>query len=141
MIFGDSMLRHIDAEKIFPHSNSENRCVLGASIEETTYSIMKIRGKPDNDNVTDVLIHCGTNNLPRADSEQAANDIGRTLHIAQQVFKNATIHFSPIIPKKVNKSISQCDKINGLVRTICGSNSYNFIDTRGLFVKNRNIRF
>ena len=63
--------------------------------------------------------------------------------MAQQAFRNATVHYSSIIPKKVDKSIRTCDKINGMIRQLCEfkGNKFNYIDTRGLFVKNGGIRY
>ena len=91
--------------------------------------------------MTDVIVHCGSNNLPETKSADLVNSIGEALHTAQQAFPNATVYYSPIIPKKVTESVRVCDKVNGWVKKLCAFSNYNFIQTRGLFVRNGDIRW
>ena len=72
-----------------------------------------------------------------------ANNICKSIQTAQETYQNATIHYSPIIPKYDNKNIKRSDTINNIVKTFCKfkGNSFNYIDTRPLFVKNDTIRF
>ena len=86
MILGDSMLKHIDPEKLVPNSRSENRCDPGARIEHLIETLDQLRGNPDNQDVTDVVIHSGTNNLLGTNDKELSNEIGKALNVAQQAF-------------------------------------------------------
>ena len=89
--------------------------------------------------MTDAIVHSGSNNLPEMKSRDLVNSIAEAPHTAQQAFPNATVHYSPIIPKKVTESVRQCDNVNGWVRKSCTFNDYNFIQTWGLFVRDGDI--
>ena len=73
------MLKHIDPEKLSPNSHSENRIVPGAKIEDTIEELKRIRDNPNNDTVTDVIIHAGTNNLPKDDCVYVADKLREAL--------------------------------------------------------------
>ena len=100
-------------------------------------------GDPQNAGVTDVVIHTGTNNLTTSHKRILINRIGEALHTARKIFPNATVHYSPIIPKKKDDNIKDCDEINETIRKLCGfgDNNFCFIDTRGLFVRDGRIRW
>ena len=143
MIFGDSMLKYIDAEKLSPNTQSENRCDPGSRIDSLIERLISARGEKENCKVTDVIIHSGTNNIPGISSGKLINKIGEALHVAQQTYTNAIIHFSPIIPKKDEANLKICDEINGTIEKLCGfkGNNYNFLHTRGLFVRSGKVNW
>ena len=145
MIFGDSMLKHIDTEKLSPNLRSENRIDPGSRVEHLIDYLRRLKDfpGPEDENVTDVIIHSGTNDLPEADSRALADQIGNALNLARKVYTNAVVHYSPIIPKYDNRNISQCDEINEIVERFCGfeGNNFNYLHTRGIFVKGGSIRW
>ena len=107
-ILGDSMLKHISVKKLLPDcKDSENLCKPGATVEKLMDQLSATRKKVNvNDGyVTDVVVHIGSNNLPRDSPTTLINKLAKVLHMAQQTYVNAKVYFSPIIPKYNNTNI------------------------------------
>ena len=115
-----------------------NHCVPGS---KTKQLITILSNKDPEDTVTDVLIHMGTNDLPHTTPQTLANDLAHTLHLAQQKFPNATIFYSPILPKTNEESLQSCDKINKMMELVCQLNDFMFINTRPLFANRDGVRW
>ena len=73
--------------------------------------------------------------------EALANNIAHTLGAVQRNFPRAKIFFSPIIPKYDDGSIDVCDKVNKLMASVCQANDYVYVDTRPLFVRQREVKW
>ena len=141
VIIGDSMLKHIDVEKLFPGSkSSRNECMPGATVEKLNNYVSR-KNENDNQHISDVIVHAGSNNLPRDDVLKSVNKLASLLEIMRKKYKNASITFSPIIPKYDNKNIATCDEINNIMRRYCKNNGIEFIETRNLVINKNGIRF
>ena len=132
------MLKHIATEKLLPSSkNSINLTKPGATVEKL---ISQLEGSDSDETVTDVIIHTGSNNLPRDDLVTLSNKISKAIHLAQKTYKNAQVFYSPIIPKH-NNYIRVCDDVNKAVSNYCLANGVTYINTRSIFINNRGLRF
>ena len=135
------MLNHISVEKLLPDSKeSYNSCIRGAKIEHLEDFVLN-QETSNNLNITDIIVHAGSNNLPNDSIMNVVNKLASLLRSTQQKILNAEIYFSPIIPKYDNKNIEICDKINDIMRIICKNYGIGFIQTRNLFVNRNGIKF
>ena len=113
------MLKHLDVNKLMPTSKAcINRCIKGSTMDGMIEDLMKPAWNSDMEK-TDVVIHTGSNNLPRAVPNEVINKIARALHLAKQKYLNAEVYYSPLIPKYNNDYISTCDHINHAVGMYC----------------------
>ena len=92
-------------------------------------------------NITDVLIHVGSNNIPRDSTWDISDKLARLLCDTRKRFPMANIYFSSIIPKYDDSYITITDRVNNTIKLWCKSNHIYFIDSRPLFVHKNTIRF
>ena len=135
------MLKHISVKKLLPGSNtSKNESIRGATAEKL-YQYVSQKKHEDNGHITDVIIHAGSNNLPKDDVVKLSNILASLLEITRKKYRNVSITFSPLIPKYDNRNIHTCDKINDLMRKYCINNGMIFLETRNLIINRDGLKF
>ena len=132
------MLKHIDPSKLSNGTSSRNNCIRGAKIGHVEKQIKEINDTRD---ISDVILHAGSNHLPKEKEITVINELCSLVTTAQKKFQNSKIHFSSIIPKYSNENINQCNRINNTMKIYCKRSGVNFIDNTNLFVNRHGIKF
>ena len=141
LIFGDSILKYIDTTKLSGGIVSSNECIRGARIENIENHVKTFAGNKNNKEITDIVIHAGSNNLLKESDHSIMNKLCSLIKTTQKTFPTSIIHFSSILPKIHDSSIDLCKKINSTVKKFCTNNNISFIDNTSLFVNRDGIKY
>ena len=124
VIIGDSIIRHINPQKV--SSKTVQKYIFpGKTADEISNQIdsMKTRIHPSH-----VIIHAGTNDIPVQNSNECTTNIEKLAGKAKSKFPNAKIGLSGITLRQdvdVNDKINQT---NENIRNLCTEQGYTFID-------------
>ena len=117
VIFGDSFSKYIIPENIFKYDpqHAVNLSKSGAEAKGIYKQLSLFHEEYKDSQVKKIIIHVGTNHLPRDNPEDTAKKICRLLVRIQYQFPDTVILYSKILPKFGKKSFSDISYINGSV--------------------------
>ena len=100
IIIGDSIIRHLDTDKINPGKQNTLECLPGAKIGHVRNKLVQINDKYD---CQSLILHFGSNNIPDDTPEVVYRKILATVEDTRKAMPNTKIFVSAILPKLGNK--------------------------------------
>ena len=121
VIFGDSITKRIDPSFIArcEKSLALNYSVRGARVRGVYEQMRTFRENHQEAAVTNVIIHVGTNHLPRDHPSDITTKISKLLIHATKEFPNTSIYFSAILPKFNNTFFEMINHVNSEIFELC----------------------
>ena len=123
IILGDSITKYIIPERITkgPEEKSINFSKSGAKVKHVYDQFREFKELHGDTVVSNVIVHVGTNHLPRDDPCDVLRKISKLLLFLQKEMKESTIYFSAIIPKFGSQSFRTINFINREIQSLCSS--------------------
>ena len=121
VIFGDSITKRIDPSFIArcEKSLALNFSVRGAKVRGVYEQMRTFRENHQEAAVTNVIIHVGTNHLPRDHPSDITTKISKLLLHATKEFPNTSIYFSAIRPKFNKTFFEMINHVNSEIFELC----------------------
>ena len=123
-VIGDSIIKHIDANRICPDKQNIVKCEPGARIGDLKQLLINFEKeyRPDN------LILCGgTNHLPGDSAYAVSHKMIKLAKLAVEKFPNSKIYMNSILPKFDDSFTEPIKEINSRVRRECRKINVDFI--------------
>ena len=126
VLFGDSIGRRINPQRLSRNADIKNLCVGGRKIERVSQDIKD----SDLSNVDSVITHVGTNNLV-TDSEDTLTQKLEDMcnHLKRKVPEGCEVALSSIVMRNDKPGLSsKLNKVNRKMEDICVRNNWTYID-------------
>lgn len=137
LIIGDSLVRELDAQSINPGGDTIIECLPGARPDELTE---RFREMSKTDSFRRVIVHGGTNLVPKFSPTLVADKITRCLEMIRELSPNSQIAFSSLLPKEGVHLLNGINEVNyNVFRSgLCGhfKTRYGFVNHRDFFLNN-----
>ena len=120
VIFGDSITKRIDPSFIArcEKSLALNYSVGRAKVRGVYEQMRTFRENHQEAAVTNVIIHVGTNHIPRDHPSDITTKSQLLLHTTKE-FQNTSIYFSTILPKFNNTFFEMINQVNSEIFELC----------------------
>ena len=125
MVIGDSIVRYVEVEDINPDGENELVCLPGARCFQVYREIRKASSAI---NIKNMVIHCGSNNLPDCMPHQVANQIVEVLRDTRLNLPDCNLLFSAILPKIGSDFTSGINHVNFRVFKACQEMGIGYIN-------------
>lgn len=141
LILGDSITKFIDAGKIAKCDKSKtlNLSKSGARVFDIYEQYRSFKRDFPTSSVSKILIHVGTNHLPKCSANDTANKIGRLLLFLREEMVNTKIYYSSILPKKDTAFLNSIYQINCQLYSLCFKTHNLFFINHTLFYKDQEL--
>ena len=123
LIIGDSIIKHIDPRKL-SKKTVYKRSFPGKRVEERHDEIDNIM----NDELSYVIIHAGTNNLPSESVDSCVSKNTKAGFEDSQKFQNSKIGISNIIHRDDINVSAKLSAVNGKLKEMANNDDFVFID-------------
>jgi phage terminase Nu1 subunit (DNA packaging protein) len=124
LIIGDSIIKHIDPRKL-SKKTVYKRSFPGKRVEEIHDEIDNIQ---TNDELSYVIIHAGTNNLPSESVDSCVRKIQKLALKTRRKFQNSKIGISSIIHRDDINVSAKLSAVNGKLKEMANNDDFVFID-------------
>lgn len=110
---GDSIIKYADPTEIAPDaSSSEHICMRGAKIEQVGKRLEDVLKEKK---VNKVVLHVGTNNIPKDRPEVVASKVLTVLNSAKTAHPDTEFYYSLILPKIGPNHLPGINMINSII--------------------------
>lgn len=110
LLIGDSIVRHVDTERLIPGGQtSSNVCLSGKKTADVRLRLKEEACKSD---IKNIIIHCASNNIPTDPPAKVAKDL---ISLAKNVKANiphAKLFISAVLPKIDSSYLPGINEIN-----------------------------
>ena len=113
LIIGDSLLRNLDTNNINPGGDTQVECIGGARPVDV---VDKFRAMCKTEEFKRVVVHVGTNLIPKYSRAGVADKITECLELIRQLSPKSKVAFSRLLPKEGDHLLAGINEVNGLVR-------------------------
>ena len=127
LIIGDSIIKHIDVNRIYPGHTNMKVCLPGARADKVYEKIVELNHKYCYDTV---IVHVGSNYIPHKSSNYISRDLITKLEAIQQLLPSTKLHFSEVLPKQTTNFLHGISKLNRFMREECTDRDIGYIHHR-----------
>ena len=112
LIIGDSLVRNLDTKNINPGGDSHVECIGGARPIDV---IDKFRAMCKTEEYKRVIVHVGTNLIPKYSCANVADKITESLEMIRQLSPTSKVAFSMLLPKESDRFLPGINEVNARV--------------------------
>lgn len=112
LIIGDSLVRNLEANNINPGGDTQIECIGGARPVDI---VDKFRAMCKTEEYKRVIVHVGTNLVPKFSRANVADKITESLELIRQLSPKSRVAFSRLLPKEGDHLLPGINEINGRV--------------------------
>ena len=139
LIIGDSLVHGLDTSSLNPGGDITIECVPGARPDDL---VAKFRELSKTESYRRIVVHAGTNMIPKFSPEHVADKITSCLEMVREISPRSKVTFSAVLPKEGPHLLAGINLINERVfrSGLCGhfKTRYGFINHSDFF-SNRGI--
>lgn len=93
---GDSIVKHIDVDRINPGGHNRKKALLGGKISDILNEIIDLNKKLD---IQELLVHVGTNHVPYESPDVVFGQLMEMIKFLTDTMPDTKLYISSILPK------------------------------------------
>ena len=125
LIIGDSIVKHLDIEKIMPGGKNLLKCIRGARAHVILSNFAELSQKY---NFKRVIMHIGTNYIPSKSSTYIRREMMNLMEALQDYRPETYFSFSEILPKLTGDYYRGIGNLNRMLKEECHDRRAGFIE-------------
>ena len=126
LVIGDSIVSHLDVDRLNPGGNNKLICKRGCKVEDIRNALMVEAHSTEG--LSHCIVHVGSNHAPEDPPHILASKILSLLKEIRMNMPRTAIHFSAILPKYGDDYSPGINFVDSTVRKYQHSIGYSFID-------------
>ena len=126
LVIGDSIVSHLDVDRLNPRGNNKLICKRGGKIEDIRDALMEETSSTKG--MSHCIIHVGLNHAPEDPPHLLSAKLLSFLKEVRSNLPETSIHFSSILPKYGTEMLSGINFVNETVKRHRNLIGYSFID-------------
>ena len=123
-VFGDSLIRHVDLEKVNPGKENLHCCIPGARCSDIKREMSEFSVS---NSAKNIILNVGTNHIPEEGPWTVSHKIKNTLDVAKKLFPEGKLYCNAILPKYGPEFSEGIEFLNRRLHRICKDRGIDFI--------------